>query len=88
MPRLYIDLPWDRKHNWSISKNVEEVVRHEFDLKTCDFICNSMAKVSSGDLYEVTLQDHEDIAVFYLRTGVKLISETEAILAYREKSKR
>jgi hypothetical protein len=86
-PMLYIDVPYDRKTNWSLGKDIERVLEIELNVNRVKFICNDLAKISKGDLYEVAF-GNEDPLVFYLRTGLKPFPETQAIAAYRQQRRR
>lgn len=84
MQTLYIDVPYGRPVDWTISPSIERVLEHELNLRTVKFICNSGAGLSDGDLYAIELRDDDSDVLFYLRTGIKPFPVRPSIAAYRE----
>jgi len=35
------------------------------------FVCNSVAKISKGDIYEVTFDNPEDVTAFFIKTSIR-----------------
>lgn len=80
MTILFIDVPHNYPHDWTISKDVQQVLKTMWNVKEVVFICNSVAKLSVGDLYEVRLRDDDCAEFFVLRTGLKPVTPNEYIL--------
>jgi hypothetical protein len=80
---FYIDVPYTYDYNWSAGKNVNAVLEQMLPASRVEFICNSGGKISTGDLYSVELHEWDTPVTFYLRTGLKLLVENEAIQQYR-----
>lgn len=78
---LFVDVPNNYYHDWTISRDVQVVLKVMWDVEGVTFICNSVAKLSQGDLYSVRLRDDDCAEFFVLRTGLKPVPPNENILA-------
>lgn len=80
MHTFYIDVPYDYKYNWSISSNSEIVLKETTGALSVKFICNNGGLISEGDCYLVRLTDEQEVLVFLLKTGFKLVDSKKAEL--------
>lgn len=63
----------------------EDVVARKLGLKAT-FVCNAYAKISKGDIYEILLDNPEDVTAFILRCDYDLISP-DKIREYRNRKR-
>lgn len=80
---VYIDYPYDDYTYLPGEKKGDDVVSRKTGARV-KFVCNPIAKISKGDVYEVFLDSPEDATSFILSCEYKLISE-DAIKRYRQK---
>jgi phosphorylcholine metabolism protein LicD len=80
MHTFYINVPSDYKYDWSISSSPAVVLSIEHGAYI-EFICNSWAKISEGDVYKVKVNSVKDELFFLLKTGFKKI-KTEVVNEY------
>ncbi len=60
---FYVSVPSDYKYDWSVSSSPTEVLR----IKTgtlIEFVCNSHARLSEGDVYQVGVDSEKDELFF------------------------
>jgi hypothetical protein len=65
---FYVDVPTGYKYDWSVSSSPTEILR----VKTgalIEFVCNSHARISEGDVYQVGVETEKDELFFLLKTG-------------------
>lgn len=55
-------------------KTGEDVVSRKFGVKV-KFICNSAARISAGDIYEIPFDNPEDVTAFILKCEYNLIDK-------------
>lgn len=87
MHELYIDVPNDFKYNWSLGKDVDAVLTNMFNVPI-EFVVNSLAKITKGDCYRVTLDSEDDVLFFLLKTGFKLADQTKSAVHFEKINKR
>jgi hypothetical protein len=82
---VYIDVD---KHPPFISGDEygTDIITRQFGIKVY-FICNSLAKISKGDIYEVPFENPEDAIVFILKNPYSTIDKNK-VEKYKEESKR
>lgn len=88
MVKFYIDVTYTYDYDFSVHKTVESSLMFDIKAQDVKFICNSYARVSSGDLYEITLFEEDDIISFILRTEFIPARNIDEIEKYRSKNKR
>jgi hypothetical protein len=69
MHKFYVDVAANYQLDWSLSSNVSEVIRKQTGAIEVFFIANSIAKLSKGDCYVVTLPTSDDEIFYILKTG-------------------
>lgn len=77
---FYISVPSGYKYDWSVSSSPTEVLR----IKTgtlIEFVCNSHARISEGDVYQVGVESDKDELFFLLKTGFSKM-KTEVVQEY------
>ena len=77
---FYVEVPSDYKYDWSVSSSPTEVLR----VKTgtlVEFVCNSHARISDGDVYQVGVDSDKDELFFLLKTGFSKM-KTEVVQEY------
>ncbi len=77
---FYVSVPSDYKYDWSVSSSPTEVLR----IKTgtlIEFVCNSHARLSEGDVYQVGVDSEKDELFFLLKTGFSKM-KTEVVQEY------
>jgi hypothetical protein len=67
-------------------KTGDDVVSRKLGLRV-KFVCNSHAKISCGDIYEILFDNEEDALAFILRCEYSLIDKSK-IKEYWESRKR
>jgi hypothetical protein len=77
---FYVSVPSNYKYDWSISKSATDVLRIETGA-LIEFICNSYAKISEGDVYQVGVATEKDELFFLLKTGFSKM-KTEVVHNY------
>lgn len=85
---FYVDVPGDYEYDWSISTHPTEILRFETGA-LIEFVCNSHARISEGDVYQVGVDTEKDELFFLLKTGfTKMKTEVVAeYLEYRHRNK-
>jgi hypothetical protein len=68
--KFYIEVPNNYKYDWSIAKIAHEVLSTEYNA-AIEFICNTGARISEGDVFSVTTENVGDELFFLLKTGFK-----------------
>ena len=74
---IYIDVPADGtyQYDWSLGPNAHTVVRKQENINgSVKFICNRIAKMSNGDIYELIFNDPRELTVFLLKSKFKLVN--------------
>jgi len=77
---FYVEVPTNYKYDWSVSSSPTEVLR----VKTgalIEFVCNSHARISDGDVYQVGVESDKDELFFLLKTGFSKM-KTEVVTEY------
>ncbi len=77
---FYVDVPSDYKYDWSISSSPTEILRVETGT-LIEFVCNSHARISDGDVYQVGVETEKDELFFLLKTGFSKM-KTEVVKEY------
>jgi len=77
---FYVSVPSDYKYDWSISSSPTEVLRVETGT-LIEFVCNSHARISEGDVYQVGVETEKDELFFLLKTGFSKM-KTEVVKEY------
>jgi hypothetical protein len=77
---FYIEVPNGYKYDWSISSSPTEVLRVETGT-LIEFVCNSHARISDGDVYQVGVDTEKDELFFLLKTGFSKM-KTEVVTEY------
>ena len=83
---FYVEVPTNYKYNWSISSSPTEVLRVE-TRTLIEFVCNSHARISEGDVYQVGVDSDRDELFFLLKTGFSKM-KTEVVQNYLELRRR
>jgi len=74
MKELCVDVSPNFKYDWHISHNVDDILEKITGCEKARFVCNSFGGISSGDCYEITLNDDDDELFYILRTGFTAIN--------------
>jgi len=77
---FYVSVPSGYKYDWSVSSSPTEVLR----IKTgalIEFVCNTHARISEGDVYQVGVESDKDELFFILKTGFSKM-KTEVVQEY------
>lgn len=77
---FYIEVPNNYKYDWSIAKSPTDILRVETGALV-EFICNSHARISEGDVYQVGVDSEKDEVFFILKTGFSKM-KTEVVTEY------
>jgi hypothetical protein len=77
---FYVDVPTGYKYDWSVSSSPTEVLRIETGA-LIEFVCNSHARISDGDVYQVGVETEKDELFFLLKTGFSKM-KTEVVAEY------
>jgi hypothetical protein len=77
---FYVEVPNNYKYDWSISKSPTEILRVETGT-LIEFVCNSHARISDGDVYQVGVETEKDELFFLLKTGFSKM-KTEVVQEY------
>lgn len=56
-------------------KTANEVVSRILGVRA-KFLCNSIAQISKGDVYELLFDSHEDATIFVLKTKYTILNKT------------
>lgn len=90
---IYIDVPSDYNYNYSLSGKCAEALQSEQNIQgAVTFICNSVAKISNGDVYQVTFDNllgEDDKLLFIIKHGFPILESAKAeeyILKRRRKA--
>ena len=88
MYTIYIDHPatLDSYHFIPGDKTGEDVVSRILGMKAT-FVCNTFAKISKGDVYEIQFENHEDATAFILKSECKLVDKNK-VEEYQRSRKR
>lgn len=70
---FYVDVPYTYDYVWGRLRSGPDVLTRDFGVKF-EFICNSNAKISEGDVHRVTVKDYKDEVFFLLKTGFKKVN--------------
>jgi hypothetical protein len=84
---VYIDHP-DSIDSYEFlpgEKYGEDVVSRKIGVRV-NFVCNSLAKMSKGDIYEVPFDNPEDVTAFVLKYDFELIDK-DNIEKYRNRKR-
>jgi hypothetical protein len=76
---FYVDVV-DYKYDWSIAKSPSDILRIETGA-LIEFVCNSHARISEGDVYQVGVDSEKDEIFFLLKTGFSKM-KTEVVKEY------
>lgn len=87
MKSFYIDVPYGFNYDFNGCDRAETALCKMTHAKKTTFICNSIAKLSLGDLYRVELFNDDCEEFYILRTGFKKIPPSEKIKYYTERRK-
>jgi hypothetical protein len=79
---FYIDVPNFYPYDFTVASSSSESLQMHTGAKRIRFICNSLGKLSKGDLYQVELDKDDDVISFVLRTGFKPVQDEERINQY------
>jgi len=79
---FYVEVPTGYKYDWSISSSPTEILRVETGT-LIEFVCNSHARISEGDVYQVGVESDKDELFFLLKTGFSKM-KTEVVQNYLE----
>lgn len=77
---FYISVPVNYKYDWSISKSATQILREETGTLV-EFVCNSHARISDGDVYQVGVETEKDELFFLIKTGFSKM-KTEVVQEY------
>ena len=69
MHTFYIDVPSNYNYNWSLAPGSSKALQLETGALKVFFVANSIAKISNGDCYQVTVPTTEDELFYILKTG-------------------
>ena len=87
--RFYVDLAGDYQYNWDSPDDTSTMVlSREFGYEF-RFVCNSYAKISKGDVYQVVVDSPKDELFFFIKTGFEKIDSkiVEEYISLRHRSK-
>jgi hypothetical protein len=90
MHTFYIDIPDNYERDWSNGAHWAEpdsVLARQLGVKTIEFVCNSIAKISDGDAYEVTVDGEYDETILILKHGFRKL-DSAVVEAYKERRRR
>lgn len=76
---ISVDDTWYNNKYWSWTGGnygCEEFVRRETGAAEVLFICNSLAKLSAGDMYRIKLKEGDNELFYLLNTGLTKIDNT------------
>lgn len=77
---FYVEVPSWYNYDWSISSSPTEILRVETGA-LIEFVCNSHARISEGDVYQVGVETDKDELFFLLKTGFSKM-KTEVVKEY------
>ena len=86
MHTFYIDIPHGFKYDHS-NGDGDVTVARQLGVPIVEFICNSVAKISDGDVYEVTVKDEQDETFLILKYGFRTIDRS-VVEEYRARKRR
>ena len=78
---VYIDVPYEFNLDWSLITNPDmpslqaDQVMTVVNGHTTEFVRNSGAGLSAGDLYRVSFKQQEDEVFFLLKTPFKIVNK-------------
>lgn len=84
---IYIDHPGGFNDYEYLPGDIDgdDVVSRKLGIKV-KFICNSYAKISKGDIYEVPFKNLEDVTVFILKCDYNLV-DRDKVEKYKNRKK-